>query len=145
MSQWFFPCHILCGASAIHLFGLDPINNYLFTRALFELDSFCTVADSFTGAFGMESRMPFLHQELGKYLLKIPGAIKLDVPVKTACKRFKTREKRKEHKWWWMGHYKKLIREDMKKHIPAHIRNKEKKVGFAQILPPFFGGKFKKW
>ncbi len=115
----------------IHLFGLDPINNYLFTRALFELDSFCTVADSFTGAFGMESRMPFLHQELGKYLLKIPGAIKLDVPVKTACKRFKTREKRKEHKWWWMGHYKKLIREDMKKHIPAHIRNKEKKVGFA--------------
>ena len=30
-----------------------------------------------------------------------------------------------------MGHYKRLIREDMAHHIPYHVRKKEKKVGFA--------------
>ena len=115
----------------LHLLSIDPVNNYLFLRGLNELDSFCTVADSFTGAFGMESRMPFLHQELAKYLLKIPGAIKLDVPIKKAAARFKTRETRKKHKWFMMGHYKRLIRVDMGHHIPYHVRKKEKKVGFA--------------
>ena len=55
---------------SITFISIDPVNNYLFLRGLNELDSFCTVADSFTGAFGMESRMPFLHQEL-KVSIKI--------------------------------------------------------------------------
>ena len=114
-----------------HLLSIDPINNYLFIRGLNELDSFCTVADSFTGAFGMESRMPFLHQKLAKYLLKIPGAIKIDVPIKVACKQFKKRISRQKHKWFLSGHYKRLIRLDMGHHIPNHVKNKDKKVGFA--------------
>ena len=54
-----------------HLFGNDHINNYLLFRTLCMGESFCLVADHLAGSFGMESRMPFLHQDLAKYLLKI--------------------------------------------------------------------------
>tara|TARA_B100000575_G_C23129002_1_gene654534 strand:+ start:608 stop:2332 length:1725 start_codon:yes stop_codon:yes gene_type:complete len=110
---------------------LDPINNYLFMRGLCEIDSFCTVADSFTGQFGMESRTPFLHQELAKYLLKIPGATKLEVPIRKACKSQRGYANKKHHKWFLLGHYKGIIRDNMKQYLPKHIIDKDRKVGFA--------------
>src|SRR6056300_152623 len=96
-------------------FGYDQINNNLFIRMLASGDSFCGLTDGLAGSFGIESRVPFLHQEFAKYVLRIPAAHKLRVPW--------AREEREgttvgPPKW---GAYKWLIREEMKDFIPDHV------------------------
>jgi len=113
-----------------HLFGNDHINNYLFYRTLMEGESFCIVADHLAGSFGMESRVPFLHQELAKYLLKIPGVDKLRVPFKHS--NFATDpDKRREQRFWRMGNWKGILRDHMGHYYPHHIVNRSRKTGFA--------------
>ena len=103
------------------LFGDDMINNRLFVRLIQHVDSFCTTVDHICGHFGMESRMPFLSQELSKYLMKIPSTYKLHVPF----------ELEGEERNMMMGHYKWLIRDCMAKHLPKHIKERQSKIGFA--------------
>lgn len=105
-----------------HLMGDDGINNKLFTRMMMHADGFNTTVDHFCGHYGIESRVPFLHQDLSKYLLKIPSAWKLHVPweIKDPSQRRKLK-----------GIYKFLFRDLMKSHIPKHIRSREDKAGFA--------------
>lgn len=112
------------------LFGNDHINNWCFTRTLAEGDSFCTVADHLAGSFGMESRLPFLHQRLAKYLLTIPGAYKLHVPFKheSFAEDYK---KRKDQRFWRMGNWKPVLRDHMKSHYPKQVLNRDRKIGFA--------------
>ena len=111
-----------------HLFGNDHINNYLLYRTLCMGESFCLVADHLAGAFGMESRMPFLHQKLAKYLLNIPGVYKLHVPFDHGPKDYK---KRKNERFWRMGNYKSILRDHMKQYYPEHVLNRKQKIGFA--------------
>ena len=111
-----------------HLFGNDHINNYLMFRTLCMGESFCLVADHLAGAFGMESRMPFLHQELARYILKIPGVYKLHVPFDHGPKNYK---ERKEERFWRMGNYKGLLRDHMRRYYPKHILERKRKIGFA--------------
>jgi len=112
------------------LFGNDHINNWCFTRTLAEGDSFCTVADHLAGSFGMESRLPFLHQRLAKYLLTIPGAYKLHVPFKHEL--FADDYiKRKDQRFWRMGNWKPILRDHMKQYYPEHVLKRERKIGFA--------------
>lgn len=113
-----------------HLFGNDHINNYLFYRTLMEGESFCVVADHLAGRFGMESRVPFLHQDLAKYIFKIPGVYKLHVPFKhdTFAKDYK---KKKEQRFWRMGNWKSMLRDHMTKYYPKHILERGRKTGFA--------------
>lgn len=103
------------------LFGDDQINNRLFTRLIQHVDSFCTTVDHMCGNFGMESRMPFLHQELSKYLLKIPAVDKLHVPYHIP----------EDDRHMYKGHYKILIRDFMKDYIPVNIRKRHTKIGFS--------------
>ena len=113
-----------------HLFGNDHINNKLFYRTLQQGESFCLVADHLAGNFGMESRVPFLHQELAKYILKIPGVYKLHVPFNH--KLFsKSYGKRKEQRFWRMGNWKSILRDHMSKYYPHFILNRTRKIGFA--------------
>ena len=113
-----------------HLFGNDHINNWLFYKTLMQGESFCLVADHLAGTFGMESRMPFLHQELAKYILKIPGVYKLHVPFEhnQFAKDYK---KRKEQRFWRMGNWKSLLRDHMSKWYPNHVLYRSRKIGFA--------------
>ena len=111
-----------------HLFGNDHINNYLLFRTLCMGESFCLVADHLAGSFGMESRMPFLHQDLAKYILKIPGVYKLHVPFDHGPKDYK---KRKNERFWRMGNYKSILRDHMKQYYPEHVLNRVQKIGFA--------------
>lgn len=103
------------------LFGDDLINNRLFTRMFQHVDSFCTTVDHMCGNFGMESRMPFLHQELAKFLLKIPAVDKLHVPFSYS----------ENDRHMYKGHYKIMIRDYMKSYIPMHIRKRHSKIGFS--------------
>ena len=112
----------------IHMFGNDHINNYLLYRTLCMGESFCLVADHLAGSFGMESRMPFLHQGLAKYILKIPGVYKLHVPFDHGPKNYK---ERKQERFWRMGNYKSILRDHMKKYYPDHVLNRVRKIGFA--------------
>lgn len=111
-----------------HAFGMDLINNNLFIKLLGSTDSFCGLTDGLAGSFGMESRVPFLHQEFAKYVLKIPSAHKLRFPW--------ARERRENltvasGKTKALGRYKWLIREELKEHIPDHVLYDLKKVGFS--------------
>lgn len=113
-----------------NLFGNDHINNWNFTRTLAEGDSFCTVADHLAGSFGMESRLPFLHQRLAKYLLTVPGVYKLHVPFKHES--FADDYiKRKDQRFWRMGNWKGMLRDHMKSYYPEHVLKRERKIGFA--------------
>lgn len=103
------------------IFGHDLINNRLFTRVLQHVDSFCTTADHLCGNFGMESRVPFLAQDLAKYLLRIPSGYKLHVP-------FDMEPKERDY---MMGHYKGLIRDHMKEFLPDVVLDRKHKIGFA--------------
>ena len=112
------------------LFGNDHINNWLFYRTLSQGESFCIVADHLAGSFGMESRVPFLHQKLAKYILKIPGVYKLHVPFKH--EHFASDYgKRKTQRFWRMGNWKGMLRDHMAKYYPNHILNRTRKIGFA--------------
>ena len=112
------------------LFGNDHINNWLFYRTLSQGESFCIVADHLAGSFGMESRVPFLHQRLAKYILKIPGVYKLHVPFKH--EHFASDyKKKKEQRFWRMGNWKSMLRDHMAKYYPNHILNRTRKIGFA--------------
>ena len=62
---------------------------------------------------------------------KIPGATKLEVPIRKACKDQKGYANKKHHKWFLLGHYKGIIRDNMKQYLPKHIKDKVRKVGFA--------------
>ena len=103
------------------LFGHDTINNRLFARLFQHVDSFCTTVDHICGNFGMESRVPFLSQDLAKYLLKIPGTDKLHVP-------YHYDEQTRD---MYKGHYKILIRDYMSDHLPDHIKERHTKIGFS--------------
>jgi asparagine synthase (glutamine-hydrolysing) len=112
----------------VHAFGMDLINNNLFIKLLSSTDSFCGLTDGLAGSFGMESRVPFLHQELAKYILTIPSAHKLRFPWNRE-KRDKltvaTGQSRRA------GRYKWLIREELREHIPPHVLYDFNKVGFS--------------
>ena len=105
----------------LHSFADDGINNKLFTRIMMHSDGFCTTIDHLCGAHGIESRVPFLHQELARYLMTIPSAIKLYVPFDVEP------QQRNVYK----GIYKYVFREFMKDYLPPHIIDRKNKAGFA--------------
>lgn len=99
----------------------DGVNNRAFLRMLQHGPGFCSVTDHLCGSQGIESRVPFLHQKLAKYLLKVPSADKLRLP----------RELKNPERDRMMGIYKWMIREEMSEFIPTHIETRETKAGFA--------------
>jgi len=109
----------------LNAFGYDQINNNLFIRILCSTDSFCGLTDGLAGSFGIESRVPFLHQEFAKYVMRIPSAHKLRIPWKREQRSGETVGSPK------YGAYKWLIREEMKDYIPDHVLYNEYKVGFS--------------
>ena len=113
-----------------HLFSNDHINNRQFFMSLAYGEGFCVVADHLAGAFGMESRVPFFHQTLAKYLLKIPGVYKLHVPFKHSmfAEDYSTR---KNQRFWQMGHWKSILRDHMRRYYPKHVAERTRKIGFA--------------
>mgnify|MGYP003637174510 FL=1 len=106
------------------IIGVDGVNNRQFIRALMHIDGFMTTADHLCGAFGMESRAPFLHQELSKYLMNVPGAIKLQIPAGEMDSWPADRDT-------YLGQYKWILRDPLRKYIPDHIRYRGSKIGFA--------------
>lgn len=123
--------------SPIKVFGNDWINNVLLWRTMTQGDGFCTVADHLAGSFGMESRVPFLHQELAMYILSIPGVDKLRVPFNykdhsmISPNNNKAVVDRREQRFWRMGNYKGVLRDHMRKFYPEHIIDRKRKIGFA--------------
>lgn len=105
----------------LHALADDGINNKLFTRIMMHSDGFCTTVDHLCGTQGIESRVPFLHQELAKYLMTIPSAIKLFVPF-----HIKGQERSLSK-----GIYKYLFREYFADDLPEHITDRKTKAGFA--------------
>tara|TARA_R100000231_G_C5232392_1_gene137100 strand:- start:152 stop:556 length:405 start_codon:yes stop_codon:yes gene_type:complete len=80
------------------------------------------------GYYGMESRVPFLHQRLAKYLLKIPGQQKLAIDFNGPIKDNKDR---KDYLWFMMGHYKGILRDHMGHHYTNKVRTRMRKTGFS--------------
>jgi asparagine synthetase B (glutamine-hydrolysing) len=107
-----------------NIIGVDGVNNRQFLRALMHIDGFMTAADHLCGSFGMESRAPYLHQELSKYLMNIPGAIKLQMPAGEMAAWPEDRNT-------YLGQYKWVLRDPLRKYIPDHIRYRGRKMGFA--------------
>ena len=110
------------------IFSVDPIINANFVNLIKHCDGFCTVIDSMCGYYGMESRLPFLHQEWVKYALKIPGQEKLRVPWPKDKKDYK---EKKNHQHFLLGHYKGLFREYFDGHYTDNVRYGYRKVGFS--------------
>jgi asparagine synthase (glutamine-hydrolysing) len=95
------------------LLGSDGFNNKRLARVFMHGDGFCTTADHLAGSFGMESRIPFLHQKLAKYLINIPSGFKMVGNSK------------------YCGSNKYIIRELLGGFIPDHITSRKTKIGFA--------------
>tara|TARA_R110000868_G_scaffold94549_1_gene260804 strand:+ start:19045 stop:20751 length:1707 start_codon:yes stop_codon:yes gene_type:complete len=121
-----------------HLHGTDHINNHMFWRLMQSVDSFNGLVDTLAGSFGMESRVPFMNQELVKYVMKIPSHHKLRTPnkqeiraghsvIKPPVEDHFDRDDANIH----TGYYKRLIREDLCDWMPDHINNNVNKVGFS--------------
>mgnify|MGYP003304148348 CR=1 FL=1 len=117
-----------------NIFKDDLVNNRQFVNLLYHSDGFCTVLDHMCGYYGLESRVPFLHQRLAKYLLKIPGQQKLAIdfngPIKDHKNAFGYSD-RKDYLWFMMGHYKGILRDHMAHHYTDNVRNRVRKTGFS--------------
>ena len=111
-----------------NIFKDDLINNRQMVNLLFHSDGFCTVLDHMCGYYGMESRVPFLHQRLAKYLLRIPGQQKLAIDFN---REWKDNKERKDYLWFMMGHYKGILRDHMKHHYIDEVINRMRKTGFS--------------
>ena len=111
------------------IFASDSINNRQLTRLLFHCDGFCTVLDHMCGYYGMESRVPFLHQKLVKYLMRIPGAMKMFIPFNNVPGD-DTIQKR-DYLFFMMGHYKGILRDQLGHHYIPNVRNRMRKTGFS--------------
>ena len=98
-----------------HVLGKDEMNNNFFIRIMLSIDSFCLSSDSLASNFSMESRSPFLYQELVKNCLNISG-------------KYKLQKKRNNFR---SGTYKYLLRELFKDELPSWVINKNIKVGWA--------------
>ena len=96
-------------------FSVDGINNQLFYRMYMASHTYNIVMDRLCGSVGIESRTPFCHQELVRYVMKIPYGDKL-LTSKTKIG----------------GIRKTLLRDQMKDYIPDHILENPSKVGFSQ-------------
>lgn len=96
-------------------FSMDGINNQLFFRMWMASHTYNTVMDRLCGSVGIESRTPFCHQELVRYVMKIPYGDKLLT---------------KSDKLG--GIRKTLLRDYMEDYIPEHITESHMKVGFSQ-------------
>lgn len=96
-------------------FSLDGINNQLFFRMFMASHTYNTVMDRLCGSVGIESRTPFCHQELVRYVMKIPYGDKLLT------------------KYSKLGGIRKtLLRDYLEDYIPEHITENLMKVGFSQ-------------
>lgn len=96
-----------------HFLGYDAYNNKRFMRLMCHGDGFATTADHLAGHYGMESRMPFLHQRLARYALRIPSGFKLKGNTNKN------------------GTYKYLIRKVLEDYLPDHVKERPTKIGFA--------------
>ena len=114
---------------AERLFKDDSVNNRQFIKLLYHCDGFCTVLDHMCGYYGMESRVPFLHQKLAKYLLNIPGQQKMFIDF-NLIKKDKL-EDREDFIFFMMGHYKGILREHLSHHYVPNVRNRVRKTGFS--------------
>jgi asparagine synthase (glutamine-hydrolysing) len=99
----------------------DAINNRQFLRIMQHGQGFCTTTDHLCGSQGIESRVPFLHQKLAKYLIKIPSGAKLRMPD----------DMKDPERDRMMGIYKWMIREEMSKWLPNSVEKRSTKAGFA--------------
>lgn len=126
----------------------DPTNKHLFIRTLTSVDAFCGIVDHLAGTFGMESRVPFCHQEWAKYVFKIPSGFKLRTPTNKEMEKlpykgmmrnrftrkgeFPHSTKYPEINSAYIGWYKWLFREEMKDWLPTYIRDPiDRKLGFS--------------
>lgn len=97
-------------------YGDDFINNSLF------IDMFCTseqnilATDQTCGMFGLESRPVFLGQNFVKYVFAIAG-------------KWKLAHNEKFGKHWMIQKY--LLREVCGHRLPAHVRNRNSKIGWS--------------
>lgn len=110
------------------IFKDDVINNRQFRQLMYHCDGFCTVLDHMCGYYGMESRVPFLHQRLAKYLLTIPGQTKLSIPFDDMPE---VKEEREDYKFFMLGHYKVILRKYFKEHYTFDVRRRMRKTGFS--------------
>lgn len=112
------------------LLSVDSVINGTFYNFLKHCDGFCTVIDHMCGYYGMESRMPFLHQEWVKYTLKIPGQEKLRIPF-LSKERKKGYRHMQDQQFFLLGHYKSLFRDNFEGHYTDNVRNEHRKIGFS--------------
>ena len=121
-----------------HLHGTDKVNNHLFWRLMQSVDSFNGLVDNLAGSYGMESRVPFMHQEFVKYVMKIPSNEKLRVPTRRDIREGHhvlkpPAEDHFDDEGFNIknGLYKRLIRDELKEYIPDHVNGAVNKVGFS--------------
>lgn len=94
--------------------GSDPLTALMFIDVLTQCETYLMRADAFCGSLGMESRSPFLYQDLVKYTFHIPLATKLQ---------FRDSSRKGIHKF--------LIRDVFADVIPEEIRNRRNKLGWS--------------
>jgi len=111
------------------IFKDDNVNNRQFVKLLYHCDGFCTVLDHMCGYYGMESRVPFLHQRLVKYLMRIPGQQKMFIDFNLI--EGDKLEEREDYIFFMMGHYKGILREHLSHHYIPNVRNRIRKTGFS--------------
>jgi len=97
-----------------HINSVDDNSNHLFWRMLNSTDSFCGIIDLLCGSFGIESRVPYLHQEFVKYAATIPFGVRMQKP-----------------RYADSGSYKYMTREVMKDWLPDHVQTNPRKTGFS--------------
>jgi asparagine synthase (glutamine-hydrolysing) len=96
--------------------GVSPMEAQMFIDLLTSCETYLLRSDAYCGAFGMESRTPFLYQDLAKYVLEIPLKDRLKIGNNGTNRK---------------GAHKGLIRDCFQDIIPNRIINRQGKVGWS--------------
>ncbi len=116
----------------------DSINHSLYFELRTFLHGLLVVEDKLSMAHGLETRVPFLDNDLVDFALQIP--VKLKLGNLSDVTRIDENEPAKDHKYFLKTNDGKLIlRKVMGRHIPDSITNAEKK-GFSAPDASWFRG-----
>ena len=117
----------------------DYINHSLYFEAKTFLCGLLMVEDKLSMAHGLETRVPFLDNDLADFAMRVPAGLKLK-NLASAVKLNENDPGSKTLKYFQQNRDGKLLlRQAMERHIPAEIANGEKK-GFSAPDASWFKG-----
>lgn len=115
------------------------INNALYLEARTFLNGLLIIEDKISMAFGLESRVPFLDNDLVDFAMKIPVKYKLSNLDKVVLVNENNAGNKKQFYWQKSNDGKTILRNVMEKYVPKEI-TRDVKQGFSAPDASWFRG-----